>query len=91
MGVGGGGIPSDYLVSTQLQLLLFCCWGCRCCWAVTTDGLYVIATVTSRVYRAYSSTKDKDYVAKKFQKEVAKYEENCKHSRHSTNIESYQP
>ena len=33
--VGGGGIPSDYLVSTQLQLSLFCCWGCGCCWAVT--------------------------------------------------------
>ena len=29
------GIPSDYLVSTQLQLWLFCCWGCVCCWAVT--------------------------------------------------------
>ena len=27
MWVGGGGIPSDYLVSTQLQLLLFCCNG----------------------------------------------------------------
>ena len=25
-GGGGGGIPSDYLVSTQLQLWLFCCW-----------------------------------------------------------------
>ena len=24
---GGGGIPSNYLVSTQLQLWLFCCWG----------------------------------------------------------------
>ena len=36
MGVGGsGGIPSDYLVSTQLQLWLFCRWGCGCCWAVT--------------------------------------------------------
>ena len=35
VGVGGGGIPSDYLVSTQLQLWLFCCWGCGCCWAVT--------------------------------------------------------
>ena len=36
-GVGGGvgGIPSNYLVSTQLQLLLLCCWGCGCCWAVT--------------------------------------------------------
>ena len=31
----GGGVPSDYLVSTQLQLWLFCCWGCGCCWAVT--------------------------------------------------------
>ena len=31
----GGGIPSDYLVSAQLQLWLFCCWGCGCCWAVT--------------------------------------------------------
>ena len=30
---GGGGVPSDYFVSTQLQL--FCCWGCGCCWAVT--------------------------------------------------------
>ena len=36
-GGGGGGIPSDYLVSTQLQLWLFCCWGCGCCWAVTTS------------------------------------------------------
>ena len=35
VGGGGGGIPSDYLVSTQLQLWLFCCWGCGCCWAVT--------------------------------------------------------
>ena len=34
-GGGGGGIPSDYFVSTQLQLSLFCCWGCGCCWAVT--------------------------------------------------------
>ena len=31
-----GGVPSDYLVSTQLQLWLFCCWGCGCCWAVTS-------------------------------------------------------
>ena len=30
-----GGIPSYYLVSTQLQFWLFCCWGCGCCWAVT--------------------------------------------------------
>ena len=29
-------VPSDYLVSTQLQFWLFCCWGCGCCWAVTT-------------------------------------------------------
>ena len=35
--VGVGGIPSDYLVSTQLQLWLFCCWGCGCCWAVTIN------------------------------------------------------
>ena len=35
-----GGIPSDYLVSTQLQLLLFCCWGCGCCWAVTIETFY---------------------------------------------------
>ena len=34
-GGGGGGIPSDYLVSTQLQVWLFCCWDCGCCWAVT--------------------------------------------------------
>ena len=26
-GGGGGGIPSNYLVSTQLQFWLFCCWG----------------------------------------------------------------
>ena len=31
----GGGVSSDYFVSTQLQLWLFCCWGCGCCWAVT--------------------------------------------------------
>ena len=35
VGVGGGGIPSDYFVSTQLQFSLFCCWDCGCCWAVT--------------------------------------------------------
>ena len=34
-GVGDGGIPSDYFVSSQLQLWLFCCWGWGCCWAVT--------------------------------------------------------
>ena len=28
-------VPSDYFVSTQLQLWLFCCWGCGCCWPVT--------------------------------------------------------
>jgi len=39
VGDGVGGIPSDYLVSTQLQLLLFCCWGCGCCWAVTISKL----------------------------------------------------
>merc|ERR1712189_75966 len=39
-------VPSDYFVSTQLQLWLFCCWGCGCCWAVTlffrgTDNLSI--------------------------------------------------
>ena len=29
------GVPSDNFVSTQLQLWLFCCWGCGFCWAVT--------------------------------------------------------
>ena len=29
------GVLSDYFVSTQLQLWLFSCWGCGCCWAVT--------------------------------------------------------
>ena len=32
---GGGGVPSDYFVSTQLQLWLFYCCCCGCCWAVT--------------------------------------------------------
>ena len=32
--------PSDYLVSTQLQLWLICCWGCGCCWAVTIVSEY---------------------------------------------------
>ena len=36
----GVGIPSDYLVSTQLQLWLFCCWGCGCCWAVKKKVIY---------------------------------------------------
>ena len=39
-----GGVPSDYFVSTQLQLWLFCCWGCGCCWAVTiTVSLFTFA------------------------------------------------
>ena len=38
----GGGVPSDYFVSTQLQLWLFCCWGCGCCWAVTTTKVMVV-------------------------------------------------
>ena len=40
MGRGGGGVPSDYLVSIQLQLWLFCCWGCGCCWAVTISEIH---------------------------------------------------
>ena len=41
---GGGGVPSDYFVSTQLQLRLFCCWGWGCgyCWAVTIWQKHVI-------------------------------------------------
>ena len=31
-------VPSDYIVSTQLQLLLFCCGGCSYCWAVTMSN-----------------------------------------------------
>ena len=33
----GGAISSDYFVSTQLQLWLFCCWSC--CWAVTISSV----------------------------------------------------
>ena len=40
---GGGGTPRDYLVSTQLQLWLFCCWGCGCCWAVTITNILIHA------------------------------------------------
>ena len=44
--VVGGGVLSDYFVSTQLQLLLFCFWGCGCCWAVTIiEALVQVATV----------------------------------------------
>ena len=51
MGVGGGGgwYSSDYFVSTQLHLWLFCCRGCGCCWAVTIvihPGLQLISTVS---------------------------------------------
>ena len=47
----GGGIPSNYLVSTQLQLWLFCCWGCGC-WAVTIFGpeLGITLVRTNPVY-----------------------------------------
>ena len=34
------GVPSHYFVLTQLQLWLFCCWGCGCCWAVTIKQAY---------------------------------------------------
>ena len=30
-------VPIYYLVSTQLQYWMFCCWGCGCCWAVTIN------------------------------------------------------
>ena len=42
-------VPSDYFVSSKLQLLLFCCRGCGCCWAVTIviqPGLELISTVS---------------------------------------------
>ena len=39
MVVVGGGVPSDYFFSTQLQLWLFCCWSCGCCWAVTISSV----------------------------------------------------
>ena len=42
VGVGGGWwvvvvVSSDYLVSTELELWLFYCRGCGCCWAVTIN------------------------------------------------------
>ena len=37
--VVGGGVPSDYFVSAQLPLWLFCCWGCCCCWAETINDI----------------------------------------------------
>ena len=47
--VGGGWFPSDYLVSTQLQLWLFCCWGCGCCWAVTISHLLIKQIVSNHL------------------------------------------
>ena len=35
-------VPSNYLFSTQLHLLLFCCWGCGCCWAVTILIVFLV-------------------------------------------------
>ena len=35
-------VPSDYLVPTQLQLWLFCCWGCGCCCAVTISTQNIV-------------------------------------------------
>ena len=40
------GFPVITIVSTQLHLLLFCCWNCGCCWAVT-------------IFCAFGSSKDK--------------------------------
>ena len=40
-----GGVPSDYFVSTQLQLWLFCCWGCGCCWAVKISCFWIEVVV----------------------------------------------
>ena len=47
----GGGIPSDYLVSTELQLWLFCCWGCGCCWAVTIPAANANAKFDDIVFK----------------------------------------
>ena len=38
---GGGGIPSNYFVSTKLQLWLFCCMGCGYCWAVAITPIII--------------------------------------------------
>ena len=43
--VGVGGIPSNYFVSTILQLWLFCCWGYGCYWAVTIIVLCLIQQI----------------------------------------------
>ena len=53
---GGGGIPRDYLVSTQIQLWLFCCWGCGCCWAVTIRVVYhyfSVLPIPTSTFKAY--------------------------------------
>ena len=37
----------DSIVTAQLQLWLFCCWGCGCCWAVTKASKKAAAVHTS--------------------------------------------
>ena len=56
MVVGGGGVPSDYFVSTQLQLWLFCFWGCGCCWAVTINNLYLRCRINAPNPKDLNST-----------------------------------
>ena len=48
--VGGGGVPSDYLVSTQLQLWLFCFLGCGCCWAVLIYIILIVDTSRGKIF-----------------------------------------
>ena len=50
------GVSSDYLVSTQIQLWLFCCWGCGCCWAVTIRVVYhyfSVLPIPTSTFKAY--------------------------------------
>ena len=42
---------SDYFVSTQLQLCLFCRWDCGCYWAVTIGHYISLSIIFSRKYQ----------------------------------------
>ena len=75
-GDGGGGgyfvqrLPSDYFVSTQLQLLLFYCLGCGYCWAVTI--LSNSAVIVAQNQNHFSPLLITNYVIYIFQKRIAK-------------------
>ena len=61
-GGGGGGwwFPSYYLVSTHLQLRLFCCWGSGSCWAVKIFEIFGGQTsfqASNKNYLKYSNKK----------------------------------